>query len=200
MNASKDCTSPEQQCDFAKAFAQFRHLLDPADVTALQPLGARHRLHHLGRRLVVGLPASALGNASLQEAVAELVQSMSELSGESSCRRTDAVGQHRSLQSVCESRLKPEVAEQICDKVYETLVADASTAIVRGTAGADRGWHGHSPRANAPMLVKAFPPASNQNGLRLPGPLCHMVVAHELSSGLCDSSGDRPWAWPAGSG
>jgi hypothetical protein len=178
MNASKDCTSPEQQCDFAKAFAQFRHLLDPADVNALQPLGPAtvyttwvvvwllvyQRLH---------------GNASLQEAVAELVQSMSELSENRRVVERTLSG-NTGAYSRARSRLKPEVAEQICDKVYETLVAALPPSfggrrvlIVDGTA---------IPLVPTPALVKAFPPASNQNGLSA-WPLCHMVVAHELSSG-----------------
>ncbi len=161
MNASKDCTSPEQQCDFAKAFAQFRHLLDPADVNALQPLGPAtvyttwvvvwllvyQRLH---------------GNASLQEAVAELVQSMSELSENRRVVERTLSG-NTGAYSRARSRLKPEVAEQICDKVYETLVAALPPSfggrrvlIVDGTA---------IPLVPTPALVKAFPPASNQNGL-----------------------------------
>jgi len=164
--------------EFARAFEQFRSLIDRDAINALQPPGpAAIYTPFVVVWLLVYQRLHA--NASLRDAVAELLRSTAELP-----RRRRVIEQTLSSNtgaySRARSRLDVEVALHVADHVYQTLVDVTPPAwgqrrafILDGTTVSLR------PTAE---LTKAFPPASNQHGPSA-WPICHLLVAHELASG-----------------
>jgi hypothetical protein len=166
-----------QARELKAAVAQFRSLLDRADIDSQQEhppttiytpwvvvwLMVYQRLH---------------ANASLSDAVGELFRLKEHLppnrriTEETLSTNTGAYSQAR-------SRLDPEVAEAVSDRVFQTLMEGSSPAwegrrvfLLDGTTSA---------LASVPRLRQEFPPATNQHR-RSPWPILHWAVAHELSS------------------
>jgi len=163
--------------EFAHALEQYRSLLDRDAINVLQPPGpAAIYTPYVVVWLLVYQRLYA--NASLRDAVAELLQSTSDLPSQ---RRVieQTLSSNTGAYSRARSRLETQVADQVADHVYQTLVAatppswggrrvfilDGTTISLRPTA----------------ELKEAFPPASNQHGPSA-WPICHLVVAHELAS------------------
>jgi hypothetical protein len=166
-------------CDeFARACEQFRSLLDRDNINALQPPGpAAIYTPYVVVWLLVYQRLNA--NASLRDAVAELLQSTSGLSQQ---RRVveQTLSSNSGAYSRARSRLEPLVAEHVADYVYQTLIAatppswgDRRALILDGTT---------LTLAPTPELKEAFPPARNQHGASA-WPVCLLVTAHELASG-----------------
>jgi hypothetical protein len=164
--------------EFAHAFEQFRSLLDPEAINGLQPPGpaAVYTPYVVVWLLVY---QRLHGNASLRDAVAELLHSTSGLPAR---RRVleQTLSSNTGAYSRARSRLDPQVAEVIADHVYQTLVAAAPPSwqerrvfILDGTT---------ITLAPTPELKKSFPPARNQHGASA-WPVCQLLVAHELASG-----------------
>jgi hypothetical protein len=122
------------------------------------------------------------GNASLNEAVAEFVlrfppQAMPD------CKRAreNNLSTHSGAYSSARSGLDKSVLLWAADHVFDSLV-DTYPPSFRGRRGflLDGSTLQLAP---TPQLRKAFPPASNQHG-QSHWPILHLVVAHELQSGL----------------
>jgi hypothetical protein len=118
------------------------------------------------------------GNASLEQAVAEglgtgILPALPQGGGRTLSSNTGAFSRAR-------ARLEVELAEQVCDRVFESLVAATPPAFAQRrvftidgttfTLSSDEG------------LREVYPPASNQHG-ESPWPIMQAAVAHELSSG-----------------
>jgi hypothetical protein len=122
------------------------------------------------------------GNASLNDAVTELLTQFPP-QALPDCKRVrdDAVSSNTGAYSRARSRLDPAVAAAASDRVAGLLLASTPPA-----------WNGRSvflldgttlQLAHTPELCVDFPPASNQNGVSH-WPILHLVVAHELATGL----------------
>jgi Transposase DDE domain len=118
------------------------------------------------------------GNASLEQAVAEglgmgILPSLSQGGERTMSSNTGAFSRAR-------ARLEVEAAEQVCDRVFERLVAATPPSFaarrvftIDGTTFTLSSEEG---------LREVYPPASNQHG-ESPWPIMQAAVAHELSSG-----------------
>jgi len=81
------------------------------------------------------------------------------------------------------SRLKKEVAEQVSDKIFNYLMADAQEALP-GLGRQAFLLDGSSLDLPAtPKLLEAYPPPTNQHGTAH-WPIVRMVVAHDVVSGI----------------
>jgi hypothetical protein len=164
--------------ELAAALAQFRTLIDPELIEALQPSGPTmvytpcvtvwllvyQRLHQ---------------NASLQTAVAELVKVVGTLSSNKRVRE-GTLSSNTGAYSRARSRLDRAVTEAVADHVFTTIVAatppsfgDRRVFVLDGTTLA---LQSHE------ALRTQWPAGKNQHG---PGvwQICHLVLAHELASG-----------------
>ena len=113
-------------------------------------------------------------NASLADAVAGAVDPHDGvLSGRHLSANTGAYSRAR-------QRLRPDVAEDVADRVFASLLAATPPALAGRRAFVLDGTT--LTLAPTPELRRAYPPATNQHG---PGtwPVALAVVAHELASG-----------------
>lgn len=166
-----------QQRELEAALARFRSLLDQAEIDARQPhppttvytpwvvvwLMVYQRLH---------------GNAPLSDAVTELFRIKERLPPNRRITE-ETLSTSTGSYSVARSRLDPEVAEAVCDHVFQTLMEGSSPCwegrrvlLLDGTTSA---------LASVARLRQEFPPATNQHRPS-PWPILHWAVAHELSS------------------
>jgi hypothetical protein len=162
----------------AAALDQFRNLISPELLDALQPSGPAmvytpwvtvwllvyQRLHQ---------------NASLQSAVAELLKIVGAFSTNKRVRE-GTLSSNTGAYSQARSRLKITVTDAVADHVFAAIVAatppsfgDRRVFVLDGTT---LSLQSHEP------LRQRWPAGSNQHG---PGtwPICHLVLAHELASG-----------------
>jgi hypothetical protein len=191
MTAEPD-TAAAAGDEFARAFEQFRSLLDRDTLNALQPSGPA-AVYSTWVVVWLLVYQRLHANAPLRDAVAELLRS------------ADCLPPHRRLAegtlsantaaySRARSRLDPLVAEQVADHVYHTLVAatppswgDRRVFILDGTT---------LTLTPTPELKAAFPPATNQHG-KSAWPVCQLLVAHELASGCAIRPETGPMYGPA---
>jgi hypothetical protein len=121
-------------------------------------------------------------NASLGAAVTELLTQFPH-AARPDCKRVrdDKVSANTGGYSRARSRLPYDVATGASDHVARVLLDETAPA-----------WHGRSVflldgttlrLAHTPELCQAFPPATNQSGASH-WPIMHVVVAHELATGL----------------
>ncbi len=168
--------------DLAAALDQFRTLLDPAAVDALQAFGpAAVYTPWVVVWLLVYQRLHA--NAPLRDAVAELVGSADVLPAHRRDHRRvreHTLSANTAAYSQARSRLGGHVTDHVADHVCGTLVAahppswrDRRVFTVDGTT---------VPLAPTAELRAAFPPATNQHGTSA-WPVAQLVVAHELASG-----------------
>jgi hypothetical protein len=164
--------------ELAAALDQFRNLLDPDMINELQP--SRSNAVYTSWVTVFLLIYQRLsGNASLQEAVAELLKTIGMFSSNKRVQN-QTLSSNNSAYSRARSRLSGSVTDAVADHVYEKIItatkpslADRRAFIIDGTT---------VPLQSSDTLRKQWPAGSNQHG---PGtwPICHLVVAHELASG-----------------
>jgi hypothetical protein len=122
------------------------------------------------------------GNASLNDAVCELLTHFPRRALPDCKRvRDDSLSANTGAYRRARSRLDPDVASAASDRVAQTLLDATPPAwkqrrvfLLDGTT---------LQLAHTPELCEDFPPARNQNGVSH-WPILHLVVAHELSSGL----------------
>ena len=175
-----DTTRPSaaSTAELAAAMKQYRTLVDPVMIDALQPsapatvytsvvtvwLLVYQRLHQ---------------NASLQSAVVELLNVADAFSSNKRVRE-GTLSANTSSYSRARSRLKGTVTDAVADHVFTTIVAatppsfgDRRVFVLDGTT--------LSLQSND-RLRERWPAGKNQHG---PGvwPICRLVLAHELSSG-----------------
>jgi len=159
------------------ALARFRSLLDRDDIDSRQEhppttiytpwvvvwLMVYQRLH---------------ANAPLSDAVSELFRMREHLPPNRRITE-ETLSSNTGAYSQARSRLHPEVAEAVCDRVFQTLME-----------GWPPSWEGRrvfildgttSALASIARLRQEFPPATNQHGPSA-WPILHWAVAHELSS------------------
>jgi hypothetical protein len=177
MEATPLVDDQVQQRELEAALARFRSLLDRSDIDARQEhpptaiytpwvvvwLMVYQRLH---------------GNASLSEAVTELFRIKEHLPPNRRITE-ETLSTNTGSYSVARSRLHPEVAEAVCDHVFQTLLEGSAPSwqgrrvfVLDGTTSA---------LASVARLRQEFPPATNQHRAS-PWPILHWAVAHELSS------------------
>jgi hypothetical protein len=164
--------------ELGSAIEQFRTLIDPDMVNELQP--SRSNAVYTSWVTVFLLVYQRLsGNASLEEAVAELLKIVGEFSSNKRVR-DQTLSSSNSAYSQARSRLNGSVTDAVADHVFEKIMAAATPSL------ADRRvfvFDGTTlALQSSDELRKQWPPAKNQFG---PGtwPICHLVVAHELASG-----------------
>lgn len=164
--------------ELASAIDQFRTLIDPDMINELQP--SRSNAVYTSWVTVFLLIYQRLsGNASLEEAVAELLKIVGTFSSNKRVRN-QTLSSSNSAYSRARSRLNESVTDAVADHVFEKVVAaikpslsDRRVFVIDGTTLALQ---------SSDVLRKQWPPGTNQFG---PGtwPICHLVVAHELASG-----------------
>lgn len=177
MSVSPSDQKPATQ-ELAAAMEQFRTLLDPRFVNALQPYRANavytpwvvvwlliyQRLH---------------SNASLQSAVSELTNVAQSFTTNKRVRE-GMLSLNTSSYSRARSRIQTTVTNRVADHVFETMIAatkpsfgDRRVFVIDGTT---LSLQSHD------RLRRRWPAGTNQYG---PGtwPICHLTLAHELASG-----------------
>ena len=167
-----------QQQELGAALARFRSLLDQSEIDSRQEhpptaiytpwvvvwLMVCQRLH---------------GNAPLSDAVTELFRLKERLPLNRRITE-ETLSTDTGASSRARSRLYPEVAEAVCDRVFQTLLAGSAPCWEARRVFL---WDGTtSALASVPRLREEFPPATNQHR-GSPWPILHWAVAHELSSG-----------------
>jgi hypothetical protein len=170
--------SSKAAAELAAALEQFRTLLDPALVDALQPCGpATVYTPWVTVWLLVYQRLHA--NASLESAVAELLKIIGKISSNKRVR-DQTLSANTSTYSLARSRLNEAVTDAVADHVFATIIAaspaslvDRRVFVIDGTTLA---------LASNDRLREHWPAGKNQHG---PGtwPICHLAVAHELASG-----------------
>lgn len=162
-----------QAAELAAAFAHFRTLLDRDELDALQPHGPTAS-YTTGVIVWLLVYQRLHANASLAAAVADAIEPNGGIvSGRQLSANTGAYSRAR-------QRLKPEVAEQVADRVFESLLAVTPPLFAGRRAFVLDGTT--LTLAPTPELRKAYPPATNQHG-SCAWPVALAVVAHELASG-----------------
>jgi hypothetical protein len=170
--------SPDSATDLAAALVQFRQLVDPAMIDALQPCGPAtiytpwltvwllvyQRLHR---------------NASLQTAVAEFAR-IADAHSSNKRVREGTLSSNTGGYSRARARLLAPVAEAVADHVFATVVAATPPSLGRRRVFALDGTT--LSLASNDRLREHWPPGTNQHGPNT-WPICQLVLAHELESG-----------------
>ena len=164
--------------ELAAAIDHFRTLIEPDMVNELQP-SRSNAVYTTWVTVFLLIYQRLSGNASLQEAVAELLTIADGFSSNKRVRN-QTLSSNSSAYSQARSRLNGNVTDAVADRVYEKIVSamkpswrDRRAFIIDGTTTALQ---------SSDELRKEWPAGSNQHG---PGtwPICQLVVAHELASG-----------------
>lgn len=164
--------------ELADALEQFRTLLDPDAVDALQPLGPA-ALYTPWVVVWLMVYQRLHANAPLRDAVAELLRRTDHLPDNRRVRE-QTLSANTATYSRARSRLESHVSEHVADHVFGTLVGACPPS-----------WQGRRvfildgttiTLAPTEELRAAFPPATNQYGPSA-WPVCQLLVAHELASG-----------------
>ena len=182
MNATE--SSPE----LADALNRFRNLFDPEEINARQAHGA-NTVYTPWVVVWLLVYQRLQGNASLNEAVDEFLRIANPLPLKRPSvdslplnRRIDedTLSANSGAYSRARTRLEAQVADDIADHVFDTLMkATPPSWQKRRVFMIDGTTSKLTPNAALPAL---YPPASNQHGLGV-WPIVHWAVAHELSSG-----------------
>ena len=164
--------------EFKSAFEQFQSFLDPREIDSLQPFGpATVYTPYIVVWLMVYQRLHA--NATLQSAVSELL-GWEKAPIDHKRFREGTLSPSTAAYSAGRKRLSLEAADQIANRIYDTLMAatapsfrDYRVFILDGSTVS---------RTPTAELLAAFPPATNQHGSSA-WPILHLLVAHELASG-----------------
>ena len=160
-----------------------QQLLDPAAINVRQPYGPAtiYTLRVVGWLLVY---QRLYANATLQQAMGELVSPRRSVAPESTDRGRHPVVEHRRLQPGSRTWLDEAVADGVADAVFDSLM-EAPPSCPVGRGGGCSSWTARRPNcrpATVPCACGVHKPASNQHGSAI-WPIMHWAVAHELSSG-----------------
>jgi hypothetical protein len=164
--------------EVAAAIDQLRTFIEPDMVNELQPSGP-NAVYTTWVTVFLLVYQRLSGNASLQEAVAELLKIVNVFSSNKRVQN-QTLSSNSSAYSRARSRLDGSVTDAVADHVYEKIVGamkpslgDRRAFIIDGTTTALQ---------SSDELRKQWPAGTNQHG---PGtwPICQLVVAHELASG-----------------
>lgn len=173
---SNDAVSPN---DLARAIDFFHQQIDFAMIDQLQPSGpmAVYRTSIVVWLLIY---QRLHNNVSLEAAVAELLNN-TDLCWPNKRIREKTLSANTTAYSRARSRLGVGVAEQVADHTFATMFAavppslgDRHVFLMDGTTVS---------LSSNNSLRRRWPPGSNQHG---PGnwPICHLVCAHEMGSGM----------------
>lgn len=180
MDVSADgSASQEQAAEFDKAFELLCKLVDLREADKLMPLGPA--VVYTASVVLWLLVYQRLNHsASLESAVAYLLDAAPELCRDNKRIREKTLSPKTGSYSDARKRLTPEVTEWFVNAVSTSIIetsrptwGDRRVFLVDGTT---------ITLAPTKELRVAFPPATNQHG---PGvwPVALLVVAHELESG-----------------
>lgn len=170
-------TAPSDE--FADALLQFSRLVDPKFVEALQPAGVM-AIYTPWVVVWLMIYQRLQQNASLQSAVGELLKIVGELS-ENKRVREGQLSANTSAYSRARSRLELTVADKIAERVFDSMIHNMTPTLAgRHVFTLDGTTLSLS---SAKELRERWPAAPNQHG---PGvwPICHAVMAHEVSNGF----------------
>jgi hypothetical protein len=166
--------SESSTAEVEQALHRLRHLLPPAQVDALQPMGPA-AVYTAAVTLHLMIFQRLYPNATLQRAVAHLLDPASP-----DHRPDRPLSANTGAYSAARTRLTAALCHTVADRLAEHLMAAHPPSwqgrrvfILDGTTVAT---------PHTPDLARAFPPPANQHGVSH-WPLCRLVVAHELASG-----------------
>lgn len=163
--------------ELAPALEKIASLLRPAEIDSRQDF-AEGSVYTPYLTAFLMILQRLRGNASLEEAVAELQENPAWASHPRVT--TGKLSSNSGAYSRARKRLKVQVAEDFADRVFETLQSTAPPS-----------WHDRRvfmldgttlALCSRDGLRRAFPPATNQHG-RSVWPIMLCVVAHDLASG-----------------
>jgi hypothetical protein len=175
---TKPMPQVEWTAELKSAVADFRRLLDPAEINARQTHASDADYTPFVVTWLMILQRLA-GNASLSAAVAAL---LAHPAWASTGRRITAgtLSANSGAYSRARQRLEVDLAEGIADEVCARLMSSLPPSwgarrvfLVDGTT---------LPLSSDDGLRAAYPPASNQHGDGV-WPILHLAVAHDLASG-----------------
>lgn len=168
--------TPEERTD---ALGLLSRYLDPKTIDAWQPSGPM-AVYTTSVTVWLLLYQRLHSNASLESAVGELLKNVGSVSTNKRIREKTLSANSGSY-SRARSRLSVDVADKIADHICDSLLPGTSPPLegrqvflMDGTTLS---------LSSNDTLRKQWPAGSNQHG---PGnwPICHLVMAHELGSGL----------------
>ena len=170
---------PTSAAELGAALDQFRSLIDPRMLEELQPAGpASVYTPWVTVWLLVYQRLNR--NATLETAVAELLQSLESFAVTNKRAREGTLSSRTGSYSRSRSRLRVDVADAVADHVSRAVAGTASPSwsgrrvfILDGTTVA---------LSSQKALRERWPPGRNQHGENT-WPIPLLVVAHELESG-----------------
>jgi len=119
-------------------------------------------------------------NATLQTAVTEFLRFADQMTSNKRVRE-GTLSTNTGTYSQARSRLRVDVVDAIADRIFDSLLeceppalAGRRTFVIDGTT---------LPLSSNPKLRERWPAASNQHGEGA-WPCCHLVVAHDLETGM----------------
>jgi len=164
--------------ELADALRRFQELFEPEAINARQAHGPA-TIYTPWVVVWLFVYQRIHGNATLQQAVAELFRLADQLP-ENRRIQEETLSANTGAYSRARARLNARVADEIADHVFDTLMGatapswqDRRVFLVDGTTSKLR---------SSNQLRSQYPPASNQHGTGV-WPIMYWVVAHELASG-----------------
>ena len=169
---------PAADEDLAAALDQFRKLVHPEMLNALQPSGPA-TVYTSWVTVWLLIYQRLNRNASLQSAVAELLKIAGAISQNKRVRE-GTLSSNTGAYSRARLRLKTTVADAVADHVFETIVQSTPPSLGDRRVFVMDGTTLSLPSSEP--LRRRWPPGTNQHGAGT-WPICLLVVAHELASG-----------------
>lgn len=170
--------------EFQRAMLEFRALIDPERMEALQPMGPATVYTSLVTVWLLVYQRLHAGG-SLLDAVHELHRTAPQHLPPNRRVREGRLSSNTGAYSRARTRLKPEVTDELANHIFHSLLqATRSQATCSPVAGRHAFLLDGTTIALAPTrdLKQAYPPALNQYGSGV-WPIAHLVVAHELETG-----------------
>jgi hypothetical protein len=165
--------------DQSEAVRLFHRWVSPEAVHAWQP-PTKSTVYTAWVVLWLMVDQRLHGNAPLTGAIAAVQRLSSDLLPNNKRLREGTLSSSTGGYARARQRLNVEVAEQACDQVTRTMIAETTPALGKRRALLIDG--STLSLAPADALRTAYPPARNQHGASH-WPLLRLVTAHELSSG-----------------